>query len=248
MWRLLGFVSLLVLSACASSRSTDEDVRDDGSLGASSQSYALTAAARDAWITFTTARDVPAPSPGQVVVVGVRGLSADGERHPTVAKHEFDDIFVVLESDRARVLSASTHPFEKTGVPGVPDVNRDGAPDVGMVRAGVYRATLETKVYDGAPVFRVKTPGGSQKLAAFRDTDHDGVISTREREASTAAKHTIDGILFHVGSSTAPKAVGCQVTDRTNMTTLGALVGNAFHYVLVEAEGETLPPLDRAQD
>src|SRR3954452_15007999 len=65
------------------------------------------------------------PDASHAVVVGLRGVSFDGTSHATTYAHAFDDVLVVLTTDKRAVrFRASTHPFQNAAS-GVPDVDGD---------------------------------------------------------------------------------------------------------------------------
>lgn len=224
---LIGSVAV----ACAAPATGDDGVADDhAALGSDAyRVYAELAAEAGA-----------APSPGAVTVLGLRGLSLDGTVHATKFAHAFDDTLVVLRADGSVArFAASTHPFELQGVPGVPDVDGDGVPDVGIIRPGVYDATGRDATIAGAASF-VVTQRGRGRLPGWRDVDHDGVISDAERAASERRNDGLTDVLFHRGEGGAPPAVGCQVLPSSAIHTFTAAVGGArarFRYVLVDMSG-----------
>jgi len=184
---------------------------------------------------------------GQAIVIGLRGITIDGVQHETTSTRAYDDLFVVLTKDhRVLLLAGSTHPFE-TRMPagsGVPDVNRDGVPDVGMIAAGTYLAAGRgtTRLTAGLPAYDVRQDN-SGALPGFRDTDHDGSFSDPERAHSLNEAHTLTSVLFHHAGEGAPRVVGCQVLAPEEMKKLTAGVGGAgasFEYVLIE--GAKLDP------
>jgi hypothetical protein len=185
---------------------------------------------------------------GRGIVIGVRGRSLDGTLHEVTSQHAFDDLAVVLPADGGPsvFLEASTHPFEREGVAGVPDVDQDGARDVGMIRPGRYLAKGRgARLTGGHPAFDVTTPEGSGALPGIRDTNHDGVFSAEEDDASTRRGDRITAILFHRADGGAPPAVGCQVFSPEGIDRLTELVGGraaTFDYLLVEAGSIASPP------
>jgi hypothetical protein len=178
---------------------------------------------------------------GQATVIGMRGITIDGVAHATTSTRAYDDLFVVLTKDRrVLLLAGATHPFE-TRMPagsGVPDVNRDGVPDVGMIAAGTYLAVGRgaARLTAGLPAYDVRQ-GDTGALPGFRDTDHDGSFGDAERALSLNEGHTLTSVLFHHAGDGAPRVVGCQVLAPEDMKKLTAGVGGAgasFEYVLIE--------------
>jgi hypothetical protein len=234
---LLGAAGL-ALSGCAADPAGDEAASDAPS--------ALGSDAYRVYADLATEAGA-APTSGTVTVVGLRGLSIDGLAHATRYAHAFDDTFVVLRADGSVArFPGSTHPFELHGVPGVPDVNGDGAADVGMIRPGVYDVAGRDRTIAGQPSYAV-TQRGSGKLPGWRDTDHDGVLGDDERAASEHRSDGLTDVLFHQGEGGAPAAVGCQVLPATAVRAFVTAIGGArahFRYVLVDMtarDGSSLP-------
>lgn len=190
------------------------------------------------------------PHPGGLVtVLGIRGRGLEGERHDATSKEAYDDTFVVLKPDHtAIILAGSTHPFQARGVSGVPDVDGDGALDVGRIRPGQYLAVGRgnTRLVGGLPAYDVVTfDGRDGRLPGVRDTNHDGVFDAEESERSLGRNDGLTAVLFHHGDKGAPAVVGCQVLSAASMKTLIRAVGGAatkFHYVLVDAPPEESEP------
>lgn len=183
------------------------------------------------------------PRRDRALVIGVRGRNVRGEPHDVKIAPAYDDTLVVLTPDRrALVLPASTHPWERAG-PGVPDVDGDGVPDVGMIRPGKYVAVRRDPRRDiaGAPTFHVLTVNGRGKLPGFRNTDQDDTFSAAERRRSEARGDTLTAVLFHRIGPGAPGAVGCQVLDAEGMHRLASAVGERFDYLLVDANEVDVP-------
>lgn len=194
------------------------------------------------WAKIARDRGVSLHREGRAAVVGVRGRSLDGSAHAISSKHAYDDMLVVLRRDGTAIeLAASTHPFEKHGENGVPDVDEDGASDVGMIDPGVYVATGRgpERLVAGHAAFDVElASNGSGRLPGVRDTNHDGVFDEAERAASTSRRDGLTAVLFHHGDADAPPAVGCQVMADAAMRDFVRAVGGAsatFDYVLVDS-------------
>lgn len=166
---------------------------------------------------------------GQTTVVGLRGAS--------IAAHVFDDTFAILTPDhRVLELAGSTHPWESSSTQS-PDVDGDGVGDVGTLRPGEYRVVPRSSAQNilGIATYHV-TMAGSDRVPGWRDTDHDGVISDAEREASEARGDTLGAILFHAEGPGGPSAIGCQVFSPDTQKQLVARIGaHTFDYVLVDA-------------
>jgi hypothetical protein len=185
-----------------------------------------------------------APS-DRTLVIGIRGRDPAGNLHPTRVSRVFDDTLIVLTPDkRAIVLPVSTHPWETQSTnAGVPDVDRDGRVDVGMIRPGTYRALKREAKRDiaGAGTYHVTMPEGRGTLPGYRNTDHDDVYSPAERTASESRSDGLTDVLFHVGGAGAPQAVGCQVLDASGIRRLVTEGGAGFDYLLVDANDESVP-------
>jgi len=179
------------------------------------------------------------PRPGTVTVIGLRGLSVNGETHATTFAKVFDDTLVVLRADgTVDRFAAATHPHFATDESGPPDVDGDGARDVGIIRPGVFDVIPRDRPIAGQPTWQV-TRGGKDGLPGWRDTNHDGVIDDAERAASEARGDKLTAVLFHQGEGDAPAAIGCQVLPASAMKAFVASVGarSKFRYVLVEMTG-----------
>jgi len=189
-----------------------------------------------------------APSAGTVTVLGLRGLAIDGTTHATSYVRAFDDTLVVLRADgTVDRFAGSTHPFERGGVPGVPDVDGDRIADVGMIRPGIYDVTGRERAIAGAASYAV-SQRSSGALPGWRDTDHDGVLSEAERAASERRDDRITDVLFHSGEGSAPPAVGCQVLPASSIGAFTASVGGRrarFRYLLLDMKGRDMRLLPR---
>ena len=241
--RLFLLPLVVVAVGCASS---------DESSGDSSETSAGAALSSEAYRIYgELAREGgAAPAPGSVTVLGLRGLSDQGEVHETHYAHAFDDTVVVLRADgTVERFAASTHPFELDGVPGVPDVDGDRIADVGMIRPGVYDVAGRDRTIAGQASFAVTLHAtGAGKLPGWRDTDHDGVLTADERAASERRTDGLTDVLFHQGEGGAPAAVGCQVLPASSIGAFTKAVGGAralFRYVLVDVTGRDVSGLPR---
>jgi hypothetical protein len=173
-----------------------------------------------------------------VLVVGLRGVTRDGKSHETTSVQAYDDVIAVLGKDGSVVeLAASTHPWFASSKAS-DDADGDGVPDVGMIRPGRYQVEPRPgNEIAGAPTFHVTT-GGSDRVAGWRDTNHDGVFDDEERAASEARNDTLGAVLFHQGGQGAPAPIGCQVFAAKDIRRLVQAVGGSgarFDYVLVDA-------------
>lgn len=88
-------------------------------------------------------------------------------------------------------------------MPGVPDVDGDGAIDVGRIRTGQYLAVGRgnTRLVGGLAAYDVVTFSGRDGKLGVRDTNHDGVFDAEESERSLSRS---DG-LTAAASTTAPR-------------------------------------------
>ncbi|MBL8613572.1 MAG: hypothetical protein JNL38_39905 [Myxococcales bacterium] len=202
------------------------------------ESVAALSEAYTAWSALADSRGLRA-TPGRARVIGLRGQDTAGRLHDTRVARVFDDALVVLTADgRAVTLAASTHPWE-TSSPHSPDVDGDGAGDVGMLAPGRYLAVARPASRDiaGLPTWHVLTTGAVDGLPGARNTDHDAVYSDAERAASSRRGDKLTAILFHKGGEGAPAAIGCQVLDAAGVKKLAALVAgrDRFDYLLIDA-------------
>jgi hypothetical protein len=154
-------------------------------------------------------------------VVALRGVASTGDSHATTAALKYDDTMVVISKDakgepHVTTFSGSTHPGESNaaigGTVGVPDVDKDGKADVGMINAGEYelvKHAINDGNHNGATAWDVRTLAGSGALPGVRDTNHDGVYSDAERAASLARGDVLTGVMIHQGAANVPQSAGC---------------------------------------
>lgn len=163
----------------------------------------------------------------------VLGIRSRGE-----STRQYDDRFVVLTPDgRVREFAGATHPGQ-TRSSLSPDVNRDGAGDVGMIRPGNYNVRASGP-YKGYPGFHVRRLDGSDRIPGWRDTNHDGVYSGAERTASERRGDTLTDVLFHAGNPGSPRSIGCLTLDPRIYNQFVAAVGGRngrFNFTLVNGE------------
>jgi hypothetical protein len=126
---------------------------------------------------------MPASGP---LLIGLRGVELNGlSTHPVVSKPAYDDTFVLLnQATGKRVLEfrGATHPYQKVMGSGV-DANLDGMPDVGTIRPGRY-VMLRQQADAAHPKLWIKRAANDAVVPTWRDTDHSGVISESEKQAS----------------------------------------------------------------
>lgn len=238
-------VALLVGAPSARAKEAGTGASDEGANSSERAKSSERATPDEAYARYAAfaRRHGMAPSRDRALVIGIRGRDLRGELHDTRIVAAYDDTLVVLTPDRRVVtLPVSTHPWERAG-PGVPDVNGDGAPDVGMIRPGKYVAVRRDPRRDigGAPTFHVLTVAGRGKLPGWRNTDQDDTFSATERERSEARGDALTAVLFHRSGPGTPSPVGCQVLDAEGMQRLASEVGAKFDYLLVDANEVAVP-------
>lgn len=169
---------------------------------------------------------------GKPTVLGIRGMDIHGNKHSTTSSRTYDDTFVVLTADkRVLELKGATHPGQKTST-----LSRDanGTRAVGMIDPGNFMAAPNGD-HGGAASFRV-SKNGSGSLKGARDTDGDGTMSAAERNASARRGDALTGVLFHQGSSSTPKSIGCLTLSPADWSKVLARVGGSgFSFSLVDA-------------
>lgn len=175
---------------------------------------------------------------GRPTVLGIRGLSRDGEVHDTGSTRRYDDTFVVLTADgRVQELRGATHPGQRSSTQS-PDVTGDGQGDVGMIRPGTFDVVPNGQ-HGGNASYHVRTTGGSGRLSGWRDTNQDGRFSDTERAASERRGDTLTGVLFHQGGDNAPRSIGCQTLSPADYDRFVETLGGPrtrFSYTLVDAQ------------
>ena len=240
--RVFARLALLAVVSTAAACSAESDAASDGD-GETVTAAASRSPEYELWAKVVRDAGSPLHRNGRATVVGLRGTSLDGERHAVSSFRAYDDLLVVLRADGTVLrLPLSTHPFERKGVSGVPDVDGDGSRDVGMIRPGLYEATGrgDGRFIAGHAAFDVRVAAsGPRLLPGFRDTNHDGVFDEIERAASVARSDVLSAVLFHTGDGSAPPAVGCQVLPAGAMDDFVRAVGGSnatFDYVLVDTE------------
>ena len=185
--------------------------------------------------------------PGKTTVIGKR-------RESLARSMKYEDTLVVFRSNGTIVrFVGTTKPAQMPNASSsvVPDVDKDGRKDLGIVRPGVYRAVGDTKF--GLPgqertAFKIVTEEGQGGLPAWRDLTGDGVFSPSERTSSEQRSYTISGIYIHYGfdpSGTTlgngkyvgPWSVGCQNILYDELDAFVEAVGGAkasFRYAIVD--------------
>jgi hypothetical protein len=162
------------------------------------------------------------------LVVGIRSKD-------THVKEAFDDVIVVKIAGKPDVtFAASTHPWFEDS-PSATDADRDGVPDVGMLKPGRYRAH-RAGTHFGAPKYAVAQTNGKAAVPGWRNTNHDDVYSADEIAASERRGDLLTDILVHAAGKGSLPPIGCQVLAPDDMNALAELVGDDFDYELRDAE------------
>ena len=193
---------------------------------------------------------------GKITVLGVRVAKG--------ASRTYQDMFYVLSPDKTVVsFKGSTVPGQNIGSrdDGVPDVNHDGQPDVGMLAPGNFIA--KTHPFEGKAAFQIllagKAPKGTKDadfddlrvagvdgLPTWRDTNHDGIYSDDEIAASKTRGDKSTGVLFHGGADDVhTESVGCMNLEPSQLDAFVAAVGGVnatFHYTLVDVASLSVAP------
>lgn len=169
-----------------------------------------------------------AQSASRPLVLGVRS------KETRVAK-AFDDVMIVKVPGKPDVtFAASTHPWFQHSAAAT-DADRDGVPDVGMLKPGRYRAR-RAGTHFGAPKFAVSQTNGKAAVPGWRNTNHDDVYGEDEIAASDRRGDLLTDILVHAAGEGSLPPIGCQVLSPDDMNALAKLVGNDFDYELRDAE------------
>jgi len=191
-----------------------------------------------------------------------RGVVFEAGRTTVIAKRrgslarssKYEDTIVVLRPDETLVrFVATTKPAQMPNPSSsvVPDVDKDGRKDLGIVRPGVYRAVGD--VMFGLPgheraAFKILTEEGEGGLPAWRDLSGDGDFSPSERALSEERSYTIGGIYIHYGfdpdgtklsggTYAGPWSVGCQNIMYDELDDFIEAVGGAkasFRYAILD--------------
>jgi hypothetical protein len=205
---------------------------------------------------FVAGRLGATPELPRPFLIGIRGAAPfDRETHQAVSRPKYDDTFVLLTSDAPPVVfAAATHAYQVDSRE-APDVDHDGRPDVGAIRCGRY--LLRDMRTGGYPIFELTLPDGTKQIPAYRDTDHDGVISDAEVKQAEQARPNparpgdevgSDGyyavsVLLHTGFDAPPdsqhrSSIACQTCSLKWLTLLSAAAkpsSGLIDYVLVNA-------------
>ena len=191
--------------------------------------------------------DLPGDKP---VLLGLRGVYPFGRKtHRMIHAMRYDDTFVLLQGDAEPfVFRGATHAYQLLSSD-APNADLKGQDDVGSIRPGIY--VLHRRDTKPIPIFHVKLSNGSGDLPAYRDTNHDGVISPEEAEQSVSATKGeqvtpgvgmfANAVLFHPGYETIEpgknrpfSSIACQTAALADVERLSA-AGSEIHFVLANA-------------
>ncbi|MBN9419347.1 MAG: hypothetical protein J0I12_28085 [Candidatus Eremiobacteraeota bacterium] len=129
-------------------------------------------------------------------VLGLRGISPDGRRHPSSDNiGAYDDTYVILRRDskgqpQLSEFLGSTHAGDSSD-PSVPQ-------GVAQLRPGHYKAQPYGHHHQ-MPCWLVVNHKGSKHVRAARDVDADGSVSPDEVQLAEGRGTTASDILFHNG-------------------------------------------------
>jgi hypothetical protein len=207
--------------------------------------------------------------PKRALLIGIRGLMLGAsELHPVVSSPRYDDTFVLLWRDETgqpfvKEFAGATHAYQKLSK-AAPDADHDGTPDVGTIRPGLY--CMETLQLSPPKLWIKRTPT-DPRVPTARDTDHDGVVSQAETDASIerTSGPQVDAklgdyaleVLMHPGftsmteKGTPFSSIGCQTAHVDDVRTVAER--GKLDYLLVDgarviaADANALTDADRAQ-
>lgn len=196
-----------------------------------------------------------APKLARPFLIGIRGAAPLARMtHQAVHRPRYDDSFVLLcEGDEPLLFPGATHAYQvESGLS--PDADGDGRKDVGSIRPGRY--LLTDKGIEPHPIFVLTLPDGKTgEIPAYRDLDHDGVISEQEEERARQARpggrgaqvnsdgYFATAVLLHTGFDAPPSArhrssIACQTCSLSWLRLLrekAAPYGGKIDYVLANA-------------
>ena len=164
------------------------------------------------------------------VVLGLRGVDRQGNVHETRNGRSYDDTFVVLDRNgRVTELQGATHAGQRTS---------SLVDHVGLIRTGNYNVVPNgvRGKDNGMASWHVRTEGGSGNIPGIRDRNNDG----RMQASEIAARSNMTEILFHPGTDTSPRSIGCQTMPPAEYRRfLNAVGGSGFNFTLVDGTGAT---------
>lgn len=198
---------------------------------------------------------VPAGAAQRPLLLAIRGAyPLATHSHRSIFQPIYDDTLVLVElTGKVTLFACSTHAFQLKssespdvgGAGGAPD---DGIGDVASIRPGRYLLALQS---NDPPEFALTLPNGDGDIPAFRDTDHDGIISVEEAERAETATTgpqvepgvgmTANFVLLHPGFDVDKPGAGrkfgsiaCQ-TAPLDVVTFLAKTSSHYDYVLRDA-------------
>jgi hypothetical protein len=164
-------------------------------------------------------------------LLGIRGAYPFARRsHKMIHARRFDDSFVLITDADAIVFRGATHAYQLSLA------TSTGA--VASIQPGVFVLTLAGST---PPIYNLTLPNGSGNIPAFRDHDHNGVISADEMKIDLAANGGSGAIAteiqFHPGYDTIKtqghsfSSIGCQTAPLAELQLLER-AGHTIDYVL----------------
>jgi hypothetical protein len=181
------------------------------------------------------------------LLVAFRGVELRGaETHPVISSRKYDDAFVLLAlvdgTARAREFVGATHPYQATTTAqGTPDVNSDGARDVGTIKPGRFLLKRQEKPPGHPPSLHLVKLDGKDGIPTWRDVNHDGKIAGSELDPSLFATE----VLLHPGFTSLQKgkavpysSIGCQTAKIEDVQAVAE--HGLADYLLVDARAAIL--------
>lgn len=169
------------------------------------------------------------------IVLGLRGLSPDGRRHPSSDNvGGYDDTYVILRRDakgqpQVQEFLGSTHAGDSSD-PSVPQ-------GVAQLRPGHYKAQPYGHHHQ-MPCWLVVNREGSKHVRAARDVDADGSVSPDEVSVAEGRGTTASDILFHNGIwEDRCASIGCLTMPPDTHAAFSHAVGarTPFDFTLIDA-------------
>ncbi len=177
--------------------------------------------------------------PGIPTLLGLRGLAPDNERHDSAQNiGPYNDTFVLLHRDSQggpilKEFRGSTHAGQKSS-----SLSPGG---VAQLRPGNYK-TIDHHDHNDMPSWHFVTLQGQNEVPAWRDSNKDGYISSREKSKAEEAGVTATEILLHNGvNQDHGRSIGCQTLPPKLMQQFIDTIGEHtnFKYTLVDANQPT---------
>jgi len=180
---------------------------------------------------------------GRSCVLGIRGAYPLARAtHRMIHARRFDDTFVLISDDDAVMFRGATHAYQRNLM------SSGGA--VASIRPGSYVLKLAGSDPPIFNVARLTGPGALGDIPAFRDVDHDGVISESEAvraltggvgKSEPGLGQVADEVQFHPGYDTIKRSTGkpfssiaCQTAPLADLQRL-LNAGNVLDFVLANA-------------